>query len=456
MPVTDTHPDYDLALEDWTRTEDAAIGSPALRKKHLKYLPEPWALTEPERYAAFCQRAYYTNYTGRTQAVLQGMVFRKPATYKLPPNVESLIESFDGNGESIGQVAKQALIQRLRKNRFLFLADYPAAQNGLSLEEERSLGFRPICATYPAESLINWRFSSVGGKRRLILAVLLECENVAEDEFGHDTEKRYRVLRLENGVYSQELLDEAGRVIVERFEPKQAGGQTFDYIPLAGVRDIGTAPLQPIAELNLAHYWNTARLEDQVDVIGSPNLHLNVGETSLQEWKEHNAGEFKLGGRIGTLTKGGSLDIVQAEERPLVRVVRQDKAEEMAAIGAAVVRPSGGVETAEASRIRAGSETSQLDDLVSDLSEDIEATLESMARFSGDNPDEVEYSLNTDFFDAGLTAQDLTAIVQGQILYGRKAALHMIRKGSIELPEGKTDDEILEDAADVIPDGSQV
>jgi len=450
--VTTTHPEYDLHLPDWQRTEDAAIGSPALRKKPTVYLPEPWASDEPERYLAFCQRAYYTNYTGRTESVLQGMVFRKPANYEVPDSMLPLLEDFDGSGDSIDQVAKKAVEQRMRKSRFVFLADYPSAQPGLSRQQERELNLRPVAACYPAECLINWRFASIGGKKTLVLAVLRESENTSEDEFGHDYKSVYRVLRLTDGIYSQELLDESGKTITDRFEPRQSGGATFDYIPLHGVRELETAPLQPIAELNLAHYWNTARLEDQVDVIGSPNLHLDIGETTAEEWKANNPGEFKLGGRIGTMTKGGSLTIVQAEERPLVRVVRQDKAEEIAAIGAAVVQKSGGVETAEAARIRAGTETSQLDDVVSDLSEDIEATLESMARFIGENPDSVTYSLNTDFFDSGLDAQTLQAIVAGQILYGSDAALHMIRQGRIELPKDKTNEQLMEDAAQVMPD----
>lgn len=445
MSVTQTHPDYDLHKEEWQRTTDAAIGSPALRKKPLVYLPEHWAETEPERYETFCKRAYYTNYTGRTESVLQGMVFRKQAIYDIPGTMDDLLEDFDGAGDSIDQIAKLALKERLRKSRLVFLVDYPSTGEGATIEDESRLGLRPIVAPYPAESLINWRFSSIGGKRRLVMAVLKEFDNVAEDEFSHDFAPRYRVLRLRDGVYTQQVVDEAGDTVTPEFAPKKAGGEVFNYIPLHGVREIQTAPLQPIAELNLAHYWNTAQLEDMVDVMKSPNLHIDVGQTDIDEWKKHNP-NFKLGARTGTLTKGGRMELVQADERPLVRVVRIDKVEEMASIGAAIVQRGGANETAEAARIRAGTETSQLDDVVGDLSEDLEACLESMAEFIGIDPEAVTYSLNTDFFDAGLTSIELQAIVQGQILYGRKAALHMIRQGRIELPKDQTDEQLLEDA----------
>ena len=125
---------------------------------------------------------------------------------------------------------------------------------------------------------------------------------------------------------------------------------------------------------------------------------------------------------------------------------------ELAAIGASIVTRGGQAETAEAARIRAGSETSQLSNEVGDLSEDLEGLLQDMARFEGQDPDKITYKLNTDFFEAGLTAVDLNAIVQSRILFGDEAALHMIRKGRIELPSDKTDEELLLDAANSFAD----
>lgn len=447
MPVTDIHPGYALHAPEWKRTNDAAIGSPALRNNNAAYLPEPYAKDEPERYNAFCKRAYYVNLTGRTEKVLQGMVFRKDATVEAPPAITALIDNMDGNGEGVEQIAKNALSQRLRKNRFTFLVDFPNQESGLTEAEERAAGIRPVCSTYTAESLINWRWSNTGARKQLTLAVLVEQRNTATDEFGHDCEKQYRVLRLRDGVYTQELLDESGRVLTEEFAPLMAGGIPFDHIPLHGVRELEVAALQPVAEVNLAYYWNTAKVEDMVDLMGSPSLHINVGETSIAEWKEHNKSKFKFGSRSGTMTKNGSMDILQAAERPLIRTVRQDKMEELAAIGASIASVQSQAETAEAARIRSSSETSQLSNEVGDLSADIEAVLEDMARFIGVDPDSITYQLNTDFFDSSLTAQDLDAIIRGQILYGRQAALGMIRKGRVELPRDMTDEELLESAS---------
>ena len=451
MPVTDLHPSYSLHAKEWKRTEAAAIGSPALKLNNAEFLPQEYALTEVERYRAFCLRAYYVNLTGRTEKVLQGMVFRKDARFKVPSSMDMYLEDMDGNGESITQLAKAGLVQRLRKDRFIYLADFPSQQSGLTEAEEMAAGVRPICSTYSADNLINWRWGSVAGKKQLELAVLREEINASDDEFGYVAKIQYRVLRLNNGIYTQQVYGEDNQPITEEFSPLMNGSVPFDHIPIHGVRELEVAALHPVAEVNLAYYRNTASLEDMLDVVSTPVLHIDVGETTIQEWNDNNSGTVKVGVRSGLKTKRGKVEFVQAHERPLVRAAREDKFLELAAIGASIVSQGGQAETAEAARIRAGSATSQLNGVVGDLSEDLEGVLEDMALFTGADGD-VEYMLNTEFFDVGMLATDLDAIIRGKILYGDKAALHMIREGKIELPSDSTDDELLEDAANLTDD----
>jgi len=460
MPVTTLHPRYEDHAKEWRRTEDAVIGPIALKKRNHTYLPAHYAEEEPKRYEEYTRGAYYVNYTLCTESVLSGMVYRKDPIVELPVALEYLLDDFDGAGNSIVEVSKDALSQRLRKNRYLFLADYSGSSDGLTSEQEKALGLRPTVSTYHAESLINWKFATVNGSRKLVLAVLKEARDVSLDEFGHECEPQYRVLRLENGIYTQEVVDQSENVLVEKFMPMMGAvkgsreAKPFDHIPLSGVRELGVAPLQPIAEINLAHYQDTAVLQDTAKVAASPSMHIDTGETSASEFKEAN-GAIRLGIRNAILTKGGRIEMVQPDERPLIRVVREDKAAELAAIGAAIVTSGGQAETAEAARIRAGTETSQLDSVVSDLSADIQDTLRDQARFAGyPDPDGITFNLNTEFFDKGMTPDKLRAILEGQILYGRNAALDMIRSGTIEIPDGKTNDDLLADAATVIPDGS--
>ena len=453
MPVTTVHPEYATYAPQWKLTRDSTRGDPAIKRDDT-YLPAPFRLSDPERYEQYKARAYFVGVTGRTENAMVGMVFRKSPEYTLQPRTEALLENLDGAGNSAEQIAKDALAGLLETRRHLFLVDYPSAAEGMDAETEASLGLRPVVSQYPAESLINWRLDTIGGQSKLVLAVLSEQTNASDDEFGHDYKQQFRILRLRDGVYTQELVDDSGDTVVPEFTPRMAGGAAFDHIPLHGVRKLETPPLYDIAKVNVAHYRNIADLEDAAYVVGQPMVHVDTGETSAQEWVELNPSGIEFGSRKGVVTKGGGIELVQAAENNLIRQAKLDKENEMVMLGAQLIIRGGQAETAEAARIRAGAEASVLDMLTNDLSEDMEAALEDVARFLGENPDAVEYSLSTDFFESGLSPQDLSAILQAKTLgvVARQDVRQMIRSGRVGIDPERTDEEIDLDVASEILD----
>ena len=273
MPVNTIHPEYSQNAIKWRRTRAAANSDVS----SSEFLPAPFKESEPDRYSAYRDRAYFLGVTGRTEKAMTGMVFRKPPEVDIPERLEYLLEDFDGGGNSVYQVAKDCLKGLLETRRHLLLTDYPDAGEGLTAEQEALLKLRPSVASYPAEALINWRFDGVNGQRMLTLAVLCENSNKAEDEFSHDYRKVYRVLRLRDGVYTQQLFDDGLKPISDEYAPRMAGGGTFDHIPLHGVRELELPPLHDIAEANLAHYRNIADLEDAAYVVGQPMVHVDTG-----------------------------------------------------------------------------------------------------------------------------------------------------------------------------------
>ncbi len=457
MPVSTSHPLYAEMLPVWRECRDAVAGQRAIKRGGQLYLPATFANTDADRYAQYLARAYFMGVTGRTKEALTGMVFRKPPRVVVPSQIEGFLENIDGAGQSLEQMAKEIVGDELTTGRFALLVDYPGAPEGLDSESERAMGLRPTIAAYPAESLINWRFEGVNGRKLLTMAVLAELVESGPDEFSLETKTVYRVLRLRDGVYTQAIYDDHGELSTDEYIPRMAGGAPFDHIPLHIIGAVNNMPepdmppLFDMAVLNISHYRNTADLEESSFISGQPTVHLNIGETDTADWQTLNPGGLQIGSRAGVVTKGGSMELVQAQATSLPFELMKHKEVQMVAIGARLVQRGGQAETAEAARLNASAEASTLDNVVGNASEGIEAALEDMCRFVGADPEVVEYQLSREFWETSITSQDLQGILAGVgTLYGPLDALGFIRSGSIKLRDDRDDELILQDAQESI------
>jgi hypothetical protein len=173
-------------------------------------------------------------------------------------------------------------------------------------------------------------------------------------------------------------------------------------------------------------------------------LHVDAGDTTPEFWAQENPAGITIGSRRGIVTQGGKVELVQAEERNLLVKLKESKEEEMVKIGARLVQRGGAGETAEAARINASAEASTLDMLVGNVSEAIEAALEDVCLFLGEDPEIVEYMLNRDFWETSIDTQTAMAIIQfGDAgIIARSDQRHMIRQGRIQIADGRTNDEI--------------
>lgn len=466
MSVTTVHPQYSSFVELWRRSRDAITGQPAIKAGGTKYLPASFALDESGGYSQvyqdFKERAYFLDLTGRTQAALVGMVFRKDPEIELPPRLQAITENMDGQGQSLEQLSKELVENTLAAGRHILLADYPEAQEGMDAETEARLGLQPTIASYPAESLINWKVEGVKGRQALTLAVLQEMKRKdSADEFSHDTEKVYRVLRLRDGVYTQQVYDDSGNSVTDEYAPRMAGGAPFDHIPLhiAGASnnkpEVDIPPLLGLADVNISHYQTTANIEEAGWNLGQPMLSLDVGESESDEFYRLNGGtpenppKFRFGSRFAFVSKKGKAEIVQSSDSDYNVKLADRKEQQAVMIGARIVQRGGQAETAEASRINASAEASVLEVLVGNCSEAMEAALEDCARFLGENPDLVELKLNTTFWESTLDPQSLQVVIAGwqSGLYDQATGLEMVRSGQIKLPYNTTVDEIIEASA---------
>lgn len=451
MSVNTVHPLYASFAPIWKLTRDAVVGNPAIKAGGTTYLPADFATSDTDRYNVYKERAYFMGVTAQTQDSTLGMVFRKPAVVEVPPQIEALSENIDGSGQSLDQVAKYSVQEVEEVGRIGYLADFSRAEGTLSRADEAALGVRPYMNTYTAESIINWKTDTIGGKCILTLVVLKESieDPASTDEFDHEFVDQYRVLRLRDGVYTQQLYDDANLATTEEETPKQSG-RTLDHIPfyIAGANNNLPDPDMPmlydIALVNIAHYQTTADHRENLFVHGQLTMGIST-DLGYEEFKTANPNGVTVGAREGIfLGETGSLQSVTAPESGSLRMGLEDLKSEMRDLGARMVQDSGQNETAEAARINASAQSSTLNTVVTNVSDAMTNCLKDMALFVGAS-DDLSYMLNTDFWEASLDPQLVAGLstLQATQIFSRQDVAYSIANGKIAMHPDLTPEERL-------------
>ena len=111
------------------------------------------------------------------------------------------------------------------------------------------------------------------------------------------------------------------------------------------------------------------------------------------------------------------MSLVQANANQLAAVAMTEKKADAASIGARLISPPGGRETAEAARIRFGSQNSSLYIVTKNVSLAFEEQLEYLAQFMLEVPQDSEFELNNQFYeedaDPNLIASEMMLFDRG-------------------------------------------
>ncbi len=439
MPVSDKHEDY-VRMEDERKLVKAAASG----ERAVKALG-PLALSPPDiredgqfnayRYKSYKQRASYTNYTGRTKNGLSGAAFRKPPEVELPSGLEYLDDDADGEGQSITQLAKAITASMFQSGREIILVDYPSVEleqdeNGntiaLTAAQVRAQDLKAAMKRYYAEDLINWRTAVVNGKEQLTQAVLRETYDASDDEFTTDNQLQYRVLRLREEGYTQQLYKEGITKVANKIEFVVseevlilANGKPLPFIPIfvAGAQSndiaVDEIPLADIANVNISHYRNSADSEDSAFLCGQPMLHIDIGETNDSQWAEMNPNGVTIGSKTAIQTVKGKVEMVQADERNIFTTMMEAKEKQMVALGAKIIENNGTQMTGTEARIDAAGENSVLADIVGNIEEMIQVCIEWCGEFMGVPVDgKKAFKMNREFFPESADPQLVMAAIQ--------------------------------------------
>ena len=488
MPVSDQHKEYTKNMPSWTLVRDCDDGATAVKERGkgggmagTAYLPAPNASdTSSEnkaRYDAYKERASFVNFTAHTKEGMLGMVFRKPSSIELPPESDYLLENASGGGLSADQMIKDTSSDVLMLGRYGLLTDYPDAPQGLTEAEVTNLNLRANILPYPAESIINWRTETIGGIKKLSMVVLLEpTEKIADDGFSTELVTHYRVLLLKeiDGklVYVQNIYNESEELIVwptgETGEdqqpiytgdtiPRKSDGSNWGEIPFVFIGSVNNdettdkAPLYDIAEINIAHYRNSADYEESSFLVGQPTP--AVAGLS-QTWVDKNMSNgIQLGSRGAILLpEGGSASLLQAAENQMPLKGMEIKETQLVKVGARIIQDNSGMETAEAAKIRFSGQNSKLGSLIINVEAGFKKAFTWAGEFMGSTK-EPEVSINKELYDATLDPQMVIASIQlmDRGVWAKSDVQDLTRNAGL-LRHDRTNDEIDDEAeiADIL------
>lgn len=425
MPVTSKHPDFLKRERDYTLIDDCIEGQRKIKKEGEKYLPRPNPEDTSEgnlaRYEAYKKRAVFHNVTARTVGNMVGQCFAVEPVPTLPDPMLPWLEDIDGSGVSATQQAKRALGYVVSKSRAFLWVDYPKTAAPVSQADAEAGAIRPrIILCHPCE-VINWRVMQEGAKVKLSLVVIRETYIAKDDGFEATFAEQYRVLRLDGqGKYFVEVHrpGDNGMVAVDRVQPLDGQGNPFSEIPATfiGAESNNSEPEKPlmldIANLNVAHYRNSADYEEAVYMLGQPTPYL-AGLSDA--WvRDHLKNGIFLGSReCIPLPQGATAGMLQASPNTLPKEAMDQKETLMQALGAKLVEKSEVAKTATESGINEASETSILASCCSNVSAAYGAALRWAAQFGNIETAEPEkdilYELNTDFAVSRMSPDEVNA-----------------------------------------------
>lgn len=409
MPVNSTHPEYNYICQRWN-----------LVRSIVNNDAQKWIRTvdpaDLKRSAQYKQDAILTNFTRLTKIGLTGLVFRKPAKIEVPIQLDYLIDDATGYNFGLEQLAQQDVGEILVTGRTGILLDCPNDE-----DKDRLVRFK----SYVGESIVNWKYREVGSEYRLSLIVLKECnDDLGDDGFEWVQKIQYRVLMLDqDNVYHQVIYNEDGELL-SGVTPLDYNGNVFNSIPFVFIGSenndagIDSIPLYDLAIVNLGHYRNSADVEETSYISGQAVPVIQLGETNAEEFEASNPGGINIGSRRGVvLATGGDFKFAQVQPNLLPRELMKDKEAQAASIGARLIAPPGGRETAEAARIRFGSQNSALYTITKNISLAYEQCLWWAAIFMMEAPVESVFELNDQFYEEDA---DPNLIAQEMMLFDRQ------------------------------------
>lgn len=392
------HPDYEVFSKIWAKVRDCTKGSDWVKSKGETYLPK-LSGQEDEEYKAYKSRAQFNNFGGRTLQISIGQLFRKNPQYE---DLDDYKKNIDLSGNSIESFSRQLFKEILKTNRAGVLVDYSVDQK------------RPYLSMYTAETIINWKHERIGGEKKLSM-VMLEIEVPKQDQYSHDTEKRWKEFYLEDGIYKtrewEEVKGDKNERDFQLIEGSEItimrNGGNMSYIPFYPITTDGTSwaltnpPLYDIININIGHYNNSADYENMLHWTGAKTLVV----------KEFNEDIVPIGGTVD-LGKDGDAYYLEASSDSGLKEEMRHKEELIAAMGSQLMSGRGRyIQSAETSRNQSSGEYATLADIAGAMGDGMSKALSELYEWGKKTKKEINITYNKDYEVDDIPQGKLTELI---------------------------------------------
>ena len=413
------HSDFIGNVDNWNLVDDIC-DSKNLGKYLVELNPNDDTQENTTRNQQFKRRAVFSAVAGYTSRGLVGKAFSIPPKSELPPGMDYALTNIDGMGVSLNQQAQDATAEIVRLGRAGILVDFPRTEGELSRAALATGNVFATLTLYKAAQIINWQTKRVGARMinsKIVLAYTKSM--ITPDGFGSEDVDVRLELSLLNDVYNMTSWEKDARdewQPVEVVVPTNARGETLKEIPFffvganSNTHNIDFAPMFDLSKINAGHYNNSAIYEDSVFTVGQAQPWMSgLTQESIELMKSNNM--YIGSGRLIGVPSGEKFGFEQAKENPIAREAMLDKVDMMVGLGAMLIQPSGAVKTATQSSGEQLAQHSVLSLIVSNVSEAYTDALKVAAEFMGEDPTNIEYSINQDFVAPGADANMLREVV---------------------------------------------
>jgi hypothetical protein len=353
-----------------------------------------------------------------------------------------------------------------RKGRAGILVDVPKLTNIADLQSGK---VAPRLAYYDASQVIDWEIDYIDGVEVLTFLSLMESTTKRTGGVRENTERLINYQLDEDGFVYYEIMED-DEVTLTDYQMK--GGELVTIIPfhicgsITNDWCVDPSPTRTLVELNLLHYRMMSRDYQARFDMGQLQWHVDLGTSESHNpadlMKELNPNGFIAGSAMPVITaNGGSVTVLQANESNLLSKTPEEIEGKAVKIGATLLETGSSTETATAANIRASSSTASMSSIASNVGDCMYNAIIDLAGYINSSltpidVDQIEFSLNMDFFAVQLTPQDKLAYMQmvQQGILPQSAMYQILRKNG-DLGEDVSYQDYLDDLEDTVGMGGQ-